>query len=68
MKYRIYRVIGKVEYKDIIADTPEEAIKAKYCSKFDTVTDDGYILWSVVDTKFDKEKRLGDLREEGCYV
>jgi len=70
MKYRIYRVCGEVEYKDVEAENMSEAYK--HHTDPDTgfkITDSGYILFACIDDDFSKEKTLTDLRKEKeCHI
>ncbi len=62
MKYRIYREISRIEYKDVEADSFEEATKHITDVREDfKITDDGIIKGYWVDKDFDKEKGRNDL-------
>lgn len=70
MKFRIYRVMGHVEYKDVEATDPSSAYKHHTDPKEEfIITDSGCILFGCLDYAFDKEKTLQDLRiEANCNV
>lgn len=77
MKYRLYKLSGKIEYKDIEADSLEEAEQTQeYRTPRDTfkVISDGLILdWTIsADTenenhKVFEEKRLAQVKEELAF-
>ena len=65
MKYRVYRLRGTLEYKDVEAETEGEAWDHITDNEKDfTVTSAGYVSESWIDTDLSKEKELGTLRIE----
>lgn len=70
MKYRIYRVSGTVEYKDVEAGDMSSAYKHHTDPQQGfTITDSGYILFACCDSDFSKEKNLPELRKENdCHI
>lgn len=62
MKYRIYRQLSKIQYKDVEAKNIKEAHKC--CNDIGegfTNVDSGYVTNVWIDTDLTKEKRLADL-------
>jgi hypothetical protein len=66
MKYRVYRVIGILEYKDVESENSSDAYKCRLDSdgKEWHKTDGGLVLGACLDEDFNKEKTLQELRYE----
>ena len=64
MKFRLYRQLSLIQYKDVEAKYIEEAYKFNTTPEegFKT-TDSGYITNVWVDTDLTKEKRMGELKK-----
>ena len=63
MKFRLYRQLSLIQYKDIEAKNKEEAYKFNNAPREEfKTTDGGYITNVWIDTDLTKEKRLGELK------
>jgi len=66
MKYRVYRLIGSIEYKDVEVANKDEASKCFNHSKDGFLTiDSGYILNYWIDDDLKKEKKYEELKTLG---
>lgn len=66
-KYRLYRKITYYEYKDVEAESEDQALAHKYNPEFGwKITDAGYISDSLVskDSKKERGKDIFDERDE----
>jgi hypothetical protein len=56
-KYRLYRMIGNIEYKDVEAESMEQARKRKADADGFIAVDSGYILNYFVDNDLSNKKQ-----------
>ena len=63
MKFRLYRQLSLIQYKDVEAKNIEEAYKFNTAPEEGFITtDSGYITNVWIDTDLIKEKRMDELK------